>query len=134
MDLQGQLEKMAHDITSGPAISDSISIAVMGGAIGGLIGYLKDRDRKGATSAALWGAGLGVAGQYMLFHALKPALKTFGRTAHGAAQGAPVMQMVPRYAARGEFVGNGASPDVAGWGHGEMMGSVPYPYYYAWWE
>lgn len=145
MDLQGQLEKMAHDVTSGPAISDSLSIAVMGGAIGGLIGYLKDRDAKGAKSFALWGAGLGVAGQYMLFHALKPALKTFGRTAHGAAQGAPVMQMVPRYAARGAFssevVGNGAIPtlrvpegNMTGWGHGEMMGAVPYPYYYAWWE
>ncbi len=174
MDVQGQLEKMAHDITSGPAISDSLSIAIMGGAIGGLIGYLKDRDSKGAKSFALWGAGLGIAGQYMLFHALKPALKTFGRTAHGAAQGAPVMQMVPRYAARGGFVGNGSSdgyrppekcpdgfhwenrstggpgihgvmvcvPDVApptpptttAWGHGEMMGAVPYPYYYAWWE
>lgn len=172
MDLQGQLEKMAHDITSGPALFDSISIAVMGGAIGGLIGYLKDRSSKGAKSFAMWGAGLGVAGQYMLFHALKPALRTFGRTAHGAVQAAPMMQMVPRYAARGEFVGNGSSeyrapekcpdgfhweirstapglrgvgicaPDVAvpavpttaGWGHGEMMGAVPYPYYYAWWE
>jgi hypothetical protein len=143
MDLQGQLEKMAHGIVSGPGLSDSIEIAVVGGAIGGLIGYLKDRDRKGATSAALWGAGLGVAGQYMLFHALKPALKTFGRTAHTSALATPVMQMVPRHAARGEFVGNDSSPEAAGWGHGEMMGAVPYPYYdpwkylqghYAWWE
>jgi hypothetical protein len=141
MDLQGQLEKMAHDITSGPGLFDSIEIAIVGGAIGGFIGYLKDRNRKGATSAAMWGAGLGVAGQYMLFHALKPALKTFGRTAHASVQFSPVMQMVPRYAAHGEFVGNGASPEagwghgeMAGWGHGEMMGAVPYPYYYAWWE
>jgi hypothetical protein len=28
----------------------------------------------------------------------------------------------------------GPSKTAAGWGHGEMMGAIPYPYYYAWWE
>src|SRR5271170_383239 len=130
MDLAGQLEKMAHDITSGPALSDSISIAVMGGALGGLVGYLKDKDARGAKSFALWGAGLGIAGQYMVFHMLKPALRTFGRTAHGAAQSAPMMQMVPRYAARGEFVGDGSgeyhAPEKCPKGfHWEMRSSGP---------
>jgi len=137
MGLQGQLEKMAHDITSGPGLFDTIEIAVMGGAVGGLIGYLKDRNRKGATSAAMWGAGLGIAGQYLLFHALRPALRAHGFAGHAG----PVLQVVPRFASRGdaealqvrgEFVGNGAPPEtMAGWGHGEMMGAVPYPYYYA---
>jgi len=73
--LQGQIEKMARDITSGPDLSDSIEMAVVGGAIGALIGYLKERDTSTAKSFAVWGAGLGVAGQYMLFHMLRPAVR-----------------------------------------------------------
>src|SRR5208337_1437451 len=130
MPIQTQLEKMAHDIKSGPDLTDSIEIAVMGGAIGGLIGYVKDKNRKGAVSLALWGAGLGIAGQYMIFHMLKPALKTFGSTAHEAALATPSVFAV-RAGAGGS---QNTNPELAGWGHGEMMGSVPYPHYYAWWE
>jgi hypothetical protein len=177
MDLQGQIGKMVRDITSAPPIFDLVSIAIAGGAVGGFIGYLKDRNAKGAKSFALWGAGLGVAGEYMLFHVLKPALR---RTGSGP------IALMPRFGAYGEFVGDGAyrppekcpdgfhwetsstsdraisgvricAPDpapaippktgpitgpITGWGHGEMMGAVPYPYYYArhempglaWWE
>jgi len=128
--IQTQLEKMAHDIKSGPDLTDSIQIAVMGGAIGGLIGFVKDKNRKGAVSLALWGAGLGIAGQYMIFHMLKPALKTFGSTAHEAALATPSVFAVR---AGAESV-SGVNPETTGWGHGEMMGSVPYPHYYAWWE
>jgi hypothetical protein len=91
--LQQQLEKMAHDVTSGPGLFDSIEIAVVGGAVGAAIGYAKDRDFSGAKSFGLWGAGLGIAGQYLLFHMLKPATKTFARTAHAAAQASPQLSL-----------------------------------------
>lgn len=73
--LQGQIEKIAHDVVSGPDLSDSIEVAVVGGILGAIVGYAKDRNSSGAKSLALWAAGLGVAGQYMLFHMLKPATR-----------------------------------------------------------
>ncbi|HYX20210.1 MAG TPA: hypothetical protein VFA98_05140 [Thermoanaerobaculia bacterium] len=76
--LQGQIEKMARDITSGPDLSDSIEVAVVGAALGAIVGYIKDRDGRTAKSFAAWGAGLGVAGQYLLYHALKPAMRHHG--------------------------------------------------------
>ncbi|HTR02664.1 MAG TPA: hypothetical protein VMN82_05660 [Thermoanaerobaculia bacterium] len=73
--LQGQIEKMARDITSGPDISDSIEVAVVGAALGALVGYVKERDGGTAKSFAAWGAGLGIAGQYLLFHMLRPTVR-----------------------------------------------------------
>ena len=112
MNIGQQLGKMTHDITSGPDLTDMIEIAVMGGVVGGVIGFAKERDRKGALSFALWGAGLGIAGQYMIFHSLKPALRTVGH------QMAPVHAVVPRHVAqhytgavnRGGYGGNGGMP------------------------
>ena len=71
--LQGQIEKMYSDVTGGPDLGDSIEVGVLGAAIGAAIGYLK--DRRSAKSFAAWGAGLGVAGQYLLFQMLKPAVR-----------------------------------------------------------
>ena len=76
--LQAQIEKIARDITSGPDLSDAIEIAAIGGALGAGVGYLKDRSGETAKSFAAWGAGLGVAGQYMLFHMLKPSIRKSG--------------------------------------------------------
>jgi hypothetical protein len=81
--LQGQIEKMARDITSGPDLSDSIEVGIVGAAIGAILGYVKDRDGRTAKSFALWGVGLGIAGQYMLFHMLRPAVR---RTIHHVGQ------------------------------------------------
>jgi hypothetical protein len=145
MDLQGQLGKMGRDIISGPSLFDMAEIAVVGGVLGAAFGYARDRNARGAKSFALWGVGLGVAGQYLLFHMLKPALR-----AHApAGRGGIALQVAPKFASRGELVGNGSLPEAAGWGHGEMMGAVPYPHYaqygvpgwaprsetmWAWWE
>jgi hypothetical protein len=93
--LQSQVEKIARDVTSGPDLSDTIEIAALGGALGALLGYLKDRRGPTAKSFAVWGAGLGVAGQYMLFHMLRPVIR---KTVYGA-------YAVPR-------VGYGDSPNV----------------------
>ena len=73
--LQGQIEKMFRDVTRGPEITDSIEVAAVGAAIGALLGYAKDRSSRSAKSFALWGVGLGIAGQYMLFQMLKPAMR-----------------------------------------------------------
>jgi len=72
--LQGQIEKMARDITTGPDFSDTIEIALVGSVVGGVLGYFKGKS-DGAKSFAMWGAGLGVAGQYMLFHMLRPSAR-----------------------------------------------------------
>lgn len=84
--LHGQLEKMARDITSGPDLSDSVEVVIMGGVLGGLIGYLKNKDKASAIHFATWGAGLGLAGQFMLFHMLKPGRRMGGHYA-GAVKG-----------------------------------------------
>jgi hypothetical protein len=81
-----ELERAAHDITTMPSMRDNIEMAIAGGALGALLGYIKHRSRGGAISYAWWGAGLGIAGQYMVFHMLKPAMKQFGRSAMHAAQ------------------------------------------------
>lgn len=80
-----ELERMAHDIAQGPSVRDNFEMAIAGGAMGALLGYLKHRNKASAIQFAWWGAGLGIAGQYMTFHMLRPAMKTFGRTAQGAA-------------------------------------------------
>lgn len=122
--LHGQLEKMAHDITSGPGLADTFEIGAMGGAIGALIGYAKSRDQATATSFAMWGAGLGIAGQYLLFHMLKPALKTFGATAHVATRG-------DFEAAAGDYytgaVNRGGYSGSSGGGGGMPYGPGPWP-------
>lgn len=87
--LQGQIEKMARDITSGPDLSDSIEVAVVGAAIGALVGYVKERDSRTAKSFAAWGAGLGVAGQYLLFHMLRPAARRSLYGGHRVGQALP---------------------------------------------
>jgi hypothetical protein len=87
--LQGQIEKMARDITSGPDLSDSIEVAVVGAAIGALVGYVKERDGRTAKSFAAWGAGLGVAGQYLLFHMLRPAARRSLYGGHRVGQALP---------------------------------------------
>jgi hypothetical protein len=87
--LQGQIEKMARDITSGPDLSDSIEVAVVGAALGALVGYVKDRDSRTAKSFAAWGAGLGVAGQYLLFHMLRPAARRSLYGVHHVGQALP---------------------------------------------
>lgn len=71
--LQGQIEKMARDVTSGPDLSDSIEVAVVGAVLGAAVGFFK--DKRSAKSFAVWGAGLSIAGQYMLFHMLKPSFR-----------------------------------------------------------
>lgn len=76
--LQSQIEKMFRDVTHGPELTDSIEVAVVGAAIGGLLGYAKDRNSRSAKTFALWGVGLGIAGQYMLFQMLKPAMRGGG--------------------------------------------------------
>lgn len=73
--LQSQIEKMFRDVTRGPDLTDSIEVGVMGAALGALLGYAKDRSTRSAKTFAVWGAGLGVAGQYMLFQMLKPAMR-----------------------------------------------------------
>jgi len=187
MPIGAQLEKIARDVASGPSWASMLEMALAGGVVGGIIGFAKERDKEGVKSGVLWGAGLGVAGQYLLFHALKPALG-----AHAPVMRRPLLQVRPRFRAHGEvagwdepleifgaeFVGDGEGeyrppekcppgfhwekrstsdkpfsgvamcvPDArppapplpsptpipleaAGWGHGEMMGSVHYPYYY----
>ena len=80
-----ELERAAHDITTMPSMRDNIEMAIAGGALGALLGYLKHRSKDGAFSYAWWGAGLGIAGQYMVYHMLKPAMKQFGRSAMHAA-------------------------------------------------
>lgn len=81
-----ELERTAHDITTAPSFRDSAEIAIAGGALGALLGFLKTRSRSEAIRLAWWGAGIGIAGQYMVFHMLKPAMKQFGRTAMAASQ------------------------------------------------
>lgn len=73
--LQSQIEKMFRDVTRGPDLTDSIEVGVMGAALGALLGYAKDRSTRSAKNFAVWGAGLGIAGQYMLFQMLKPAMR-----------------------------------------------------------
>jgi hypothetical protein len=81
-----ELERTAHDITTAPSFRDSAEIAIAGGALGALLGYLKTRSKSEAIRLAWWGAGIGIAGQYMVFHMLKPAMKQFGRSAMTAAR------------------------------------------------
>ena len=73
--LQSQIEKMFRDVTRGPDLTDSIEVGLMGAALGAMIGYAKDRSSRSAKGLALWGASLGIAGQYMLFQMLKPAMR-----------------------------------------------------------
>jgi hypothetical protein len=80
-----ELERTAHDITTAPSFRDSAEIAIAGGVLGALLGYVKHRNRHSAVSYAWWGAGVGIVGQYMVFHMLKPAMKQFGRSATIAA-------------------------------------------------
>ena len=84
MDLRTQIEKMASDITSGPDLSDSIEVGVVGAGLGALVGYLRDRSRESTKSFAMWGAGLGIGGQYLLFHMLRPSARARGAFMVGA--------------------------------------------------
>ncbi len=87
--LTQELERGAHDIMTMPSMRDNIEIAIAGGALGAVLGYLKAHNtpnaRAQAASYAMWGAGIGVAGQYMVFHMLKPAMKQFARSTQTAA-------------------------------------------------
>lgn len=125
MTIGGKLEQMSRDIMSGPSLVDTLEIAVVGAVVGGAIGYAKERDTDGVKTGALWGVGLGVAGQYLLFRMLKPVRSAHAMSPHEVRRPPPrpaLSRIQPRFAARG---------DAAGWGHGEMMGAVSYPHYYA---
>jgi hypothetical protein len=123
--LSQRFEKMAHDITSGPGLVDTLEIAALGGIVGAALGYAKDRDASGAKSFALWGAGFGIAGQFLLFHMLKPALKTFGHTAHAAAQ-LPQTHTGLRQPASSHYTG--AVKGIGGFRGGQMpFGPGPWP-------
>lgn len=87
--LQGQIEKMFHDVVRGPQLSDSIEVGVLGAAVGGAIGYLK--DRRSTKGFALWGAGLGIAGQYLLFQMLKPSMRGDYAARHYVGDGGAMM-------------------------------------------
>ena len=80
-----ELERTAHDLMRGPSFRDNAEIAIAGAALGGLLGYLKHRSRGEATRYATWGAGIGIASQYLVFHMLKPAQRQFARSAVQAA-------------------------------------------------
>lgn len=80
-----ELERTAHDITTAPSFRDNAEIAIAGVALGALLGYIKHRSRHEAMKYAWWGVGLGIAGQYMVFHMLKPAMRQFGRSSMAAA-------------------------------------------------
>jgi hypothetical protein len=124
MTISEKLERMARDVTSGPGLVPMLEIAVVGAVVGGAVGYAKERDKSGAKTGALWGLGLGVAGQYLLFQMLRPV-----RSAAAAPRAMPPRPAAPHL--RPRFAAHG---DMAGWGHGEMMGAVPWPHYWAWWE
>lgn len=87
--LQGQFEKMYRDVVRGPELSDMIEVGVLGAAIGAALGYLK--DRRSTKSFAAWGAGLGVAGQYMLFQMLKPSTRVGMRYYTGGQSGPAIV-------------------------------------------
>ncbi len=80
-----ELERTAHDLMTGPSFRDNAEIAIAGAALGGLLGYLKHRNRAEATRYATWGAGLGVVSQYMIFHMLKPSMRSYAATSVRAA-------------------------------------------------
>ena len=80
-----ELERTARDIATAPSFRDSAEIAIAGGTLGALLGYIRYRNKSDAMRFAWWGVGLGIAGQYMVFHMLKPAMKQFGRSAMQAA-------------------------------------------------
>jgi hypothetical protein len=122
MDIRGQLSKIGRDITSGPDLSDMIEIALVGGVVGSAIGYAKERDRDGVKAGALWGIGLGIAGQYLLFHAMKPTLRSHGlRPTYAARRVAPPIQHHTGAVNRGGFRG----------GSGMPFGPGPWPNNYA---
>jgi hypothetical protein len=87
--LQGQFEKMFSDVVHGPQLSDMIEVAALGAAVGAALGYLK--DRRSTKSFAAWGAGLGVAGQYMLFQMLKPTVRVGARYYTGGQSGPAIV-------------------------------------------
>lgn len=80
-----EMERAAHDIMTMPSMRDNIEIGIAGAALAGLVGYLKTKDRHTATRYAMWGAGIGVGGQYLIFHMLKPAMKQFAASSSRAA-------------------------------------------------
>ena len=89
--LQGQVEKMFRDVTRGPDLTDSIEVGVLGAVLGAALGYAKERSGRAAKGYAIWGAGLGVAGQYMLFQMLKPALRASGGRFYAGGQSGPAI-------------------------------------------
>lgn len=105
------LERMAHDMTSGPGLVDSIEVALIGGVLGGAVGYAKDRNSRGAKSFALWGAGLGVAGQFLIFHMLKSVVRNPRSIASVHPPGYPGLPgHLTGAVNRGGYGGNGGMP------------------------
>jgi hypothetical protein len=127
-----EFERAAHDMMAMPSMRDNIEIAVAGGALAALLGYLKTRDRQTATRYAMWGAGIGVGGQYLIFHMLKPAMKQFGRSAQAAAAlvghhrgpvvGAPFGHHMPMHGGMGGMGGMGM-----GYHHHMQQQQMPCP-------
>jgi hypothetical protein len=84
-DIRGQIERVTRDVTSGPDLSDILEMTIVGGVVGGIVGFAKGRSKESALYYAKWFAGLGVAGQYMLFHALRPVVRRGARQLVGQA-------------------------------------------------
>ena len=80
-----ELERTAHDLMTGPSFRDNAEIAIAGGLLGGLLGYLKHRNRAEATRYATWGAGIGICSQYLVFHMLKPSMRQYASSSIRAA-------------------------------------------------
>jgi len=106
--LQGQIEKMFRDVTRGPDLSDMIEVGALGAVVGAAIGYAKGRSSGAAKGYAIWGAGLGVAGQYMLFQMLKPALRGGPARFYAGGQSGPAIVGVQ---SGPSLVGNAALED-----------------------
>jgi len=119
-----ELERTAHDLMTGPNFRETAEIAIAGGLLGATLGYLKHVKtpiaRSEAVKHAFWGVGIGIVGQYMVFHMLKPAMRQFARSSLGAAAVAmPHMHY-----------GVGAQHGFHGGGHfGRGLGGMHHPFH-----
>jgi class 3 adenylate cyclase len=83
MDIKGQVEKIARDVTSTPDLSDMIEVGLVGAALGAALGYVRDREAEAAKEGAWTGAVVGVAGQLLLFHMLRPVVRRAAGSMYG---------------------------------------------------
>ena len=80
-----ELERTAHDLATAPSFRENIEIGIAGALAGAALGYLSKQDKSEAYRYAKWGAGIGIAGQYLVFHMLRPAMRQFQGSALRAA-------------------------------------------------